>query len=84
MPELPSERAFPLGSAVRGELRIDSDFDMMVEFEPAARVGLIRFESFVEDLEALAGRKVDWVTEQGLKPWIRPRVLEEARIIYSA
>jgi len=57
---------------------------MMVEFEPAARVGLIRFESFVEDLEALAGRKVDWVTEQGLKPWIRPRVLEEARIIYSA
>jgi predicted nucleotidyltransferase len=51
------------GSAVRGE---------MVEFEPGARVGLIKFESLAEELETLAGRRVDLVTKRGLKPWVRP------------
>ena len=72
------------GSAARGEMRAESDIDLMVEFELGVRMGLVRFESFVEDLEALTGRKVDVVTKRGLKPWIRPRVLEEARIVYAA
>jgi hypothetical protein len=72
------------GSAVRGEMRPDSDIDIMVEFEPCARIGLIKFESLVEDLESLAGRRVDLVTKRGLKPWIRPQVLKGARVIYVA
>src|ERR1700737_439680 len=60
------------GSAVRGEMRPGSDIDLMVEFEPGVRVGLIKFESFVDELESLAGRKVDLVTKRGLKPWVRP------------
>ncbi len=43
------------GSAVRGEIRPESDIDIMVEFEPGARVGLIKFESLVDELEALIG-----------------------------
>lgn len=72
------------GSAVRGEMRPESDIDIMVEFEPGVRIGLIKFESFVGELESLAGRKVDLVTKRGLKPWIRPRVLKDARVIYAA
>ena len=72
------------GSAVRGEMCPGSDIDVMVEFDPGARIGLLKFESLSEDLEALAGRKVDLVTKRGLKPWIRPHVLREARIIYAA
>ena len=72
------------GSAVRGELRPESDIDVMVEFEPGVRVGLIAFESLVSDLEALMGRPVDLVTKRGLKPWIRPEVLKQARVIYAA
>lgn len=72
------------GSAVRGEMRPESDIDMMVEFEPGARVGLIKFESLAEELETLAGRKVDLVTRRGLKPWVRPAVLKDARVIYAA
>ena len=30
------------GSAVRGEMRPESDIDIMVEFEPGARIGLIK------------------------------------------
>jgi predicted nucleotidyltransferase len=72
------------GSAVRGEMRPESDIDVMVEFDPGARIGLLRFESLCEGLEALAGRKVDLVTKRGLKAWIRPQVLKEARVVYTA
>jgi uncharacterized protein len=37
------------GSAVRGEMRPESDVDIIVEFEPGVRVGLIRFESLAEN-----------------------------------
>ena len=35
------------GSAARGEMGPGSDVDIMVEFEPGVRIGLIRFESLV-------------------------------------
>jgi predicted nucleotidyltransferase len=72
------------GSAARGEMRPESDIDIMVEFKPGARIGLVKFESLVEELELLARRRVDLVTKGGLKVWIRPHVLEDARVIYAA
>ena len=72
------------GSAARGEMGPESDIDILVEFEPGVRIGLIRFESLVGELESLAGRRVDLVTKRGLKPWIRPHVLKDARVIYAA
>ena len=72
------------GSAARGEMQPGSDIDVMVEFDPGARIGLLRFESLSEELEALVGRKIDLVTKRGLKEWIRPHVLREARVVYAA
>lgn len=72
------------GSAVRGDMGPDSDIDVMVEFDPAASIGIVKFEFLAEDLEALAGRKVDLVTKRGLKPWVRSEVLREARVIHAA
>jgi uncharacterized protein len=61
------------GSAVR------RDIDMMVEFEQGVRVRLIKFESLAEELEVLAGRTINLVSRGGLKPWVRPAVLKDAR-----
>jgi predicted nucleotidyltransferase len=72
------------GSAVRGEMGPDSDIDILVEFEPGVRIGLIKFESFVDELELLSGRRIDLVTKSGLKPWVRPSVLKDARVIYAS
>ena len=72
------------GSAARGEMGPGSDVDIMVEFEPGVRIGLIRFESLVEELESLAERRVDLVTKRGLKPWVRSEVLKDACVIYAA
>jgi predicted nucleotidyltransferase len=71
------------GSAARGELRRESDVDIMVEFESGARVGIVRFESLAEELASLAGRRVDLVTRRGLKPWVRSEVLRDARVVYA-
>jgi predicted nucleotidyltransferase len=72
------------GSAARGDMRSDSDIDLLVEFEPRAPIGLLKFASLTAELEQLLHRKVDLVTKSGLKPWLRTDVLKEARVVYQA
>jgi predicted nucleotidyltransferase len=67
------------GSVARGEANPDSDIDFLIDLgenrSPWFPVRLIR------DLENLLGRKVDIVTEKGLKERIRKRVLQEAVLL---
>ena len=72
------------GSAARGEMRPDSDIDLLVEFLPNAEVGLVEHAGLMLDLAQLLGRKVDLVSKNGLKPRIRSSVLSEARLVYAA
>src|SRR5215469_2611610 len=72
------------GSAARGEMRPDSDIDLLVEFLPKADVGLVEHAGLMLDLERLLGRKVDLVSKNALKPRIRPYVLADARLVYAA
>lgn len=71
------------GSAARGELRPDSDVDLVVEFLPGTTVGL-RFITIEDELAALFGRQVDLCTPGFLSPHFRERVLEEAVPLYEA
>jgi predicted nucleotidyltransferase len=70
-------------SAARGETRPEGDLDLMVEFEPGQRVGMVKFEMLAEELAALVGRKIDLVTKRGLKPWIRTQVRKDAQLLYA-
>lgn len=72
------------GSAARGEMRPDSDVDLLVEFQPDAKVGLMEHAGLMLDLERLLGRKVDLVSKRGLRPQIRSSVIADARPIYAA
>lgn len=49
------------GSFVRGDASSDSDLDILVTFEPGARVGL-RIVALQQALEAMFGRPVDLLT----------------------
>lgn len=64
------------GSVARGEDRPDSDVDLLVEVGPTTSswfpAGLIL------DLQEILGRRVEIVTERGLNPFLRERVLSEA------
>ncbi len=72
------------GSAARGEMRPDSDIDLLVEFLPDAEIDLVDYAGLMLELSRLLDRKVDLVSKNGLKPLIRASVLEEARLLYAA
>ena len=72
------------GSTVRGEQSIGSDIDLLVEFEPQARVGFQALSSLSRELSSLMQRSVDLVPKAGLKRTIRDQVLSEAQVIYAS
>jgi predicted nucleotidyltransferase len=72
------------GSAARGELRPDSDIDLLVDFLPKTRPGLLDLAAMMRELSALLGRHVDLAVKPALKPLIRPTVLSGAQVIYAA
>ncbi len=72
------------GSMLRQDYRSDSDVDLLVSFEPAARVTFLTLARMQRELEALLGRRVDLVPKDGLKPVIRDHVLATARVLYAA
>lgn len=68
------------GSYVRGEQTEESDIDVLVEFEPGFRFGLLTFCELENYLSEILGLKVDLVMRDGLKPRISERILNE--VIY--
>lgn len=64
------------GSVARGEDDERSDVDFLVEM--ATGRSLLDLGGLLVDLEELLGRRVDVVTEKGLRTRIRDRVLREA------
>jgi len=65
------------GSVARGDNEYDSDIDFIVDLDKGR--SLLDLGGLLYDLEQLFGRRVDVVTEKGLRPRIRDRVLREAR-----
>jgi hypothetical protein len=66
------------GSVVRGEARPVSDVDVLVEFEPGARVGLFAFARLQRLLQEILDMEVDLATPQALHKALRKNILEEA------
>ena len=64
------------GSAARGKVGPDSDFDLLVELDDGR--SLLDHVALIQDLEDLLGRKVDVVTDDALHWYIRERVIQEA------
>ena len=72
------------GSVLRDDFGPDSDVDVLVEFEPAARVGLLRLAGMEIELSEILGRKVDLSTPGFLSDYFRDKVLAEAEVQYDA
>jgi hypothetical protein len=66
------------GSYVRGEQRLDSDLDVLIELERPPRIslmGLVELEDYLSDL---LGLKVDIAIKKNLRKRIGRRILQEA------
>lgn len=63
------------GSMARDAARADSDIDILVAFDgPATSERYFGVQFFLEDL---LGRRVDLVTDKGLRPELRPFIEKE-------
>jgi len=65
------------GSWARGDAGPDSDLDLLVNVEPGT--SLFDMIGLQQDLEDLVGSKVDVLTEDGISPYVKERILAEAR-----
>ncbi|EKQ51549.1 MAG: putative nucleotidyltransferase [Methanobacterium sp. Maddingley MBC34] len=69
------KKAGLFGSVVRGELKEDSDLDILVQIE--GEVSLLDFVGLKLDLEDRLGRKVDLVEYSTIKPLLRESILKK-------
>lgn len=71
------------GSVLREEdFGVESDLDVLVEFEPGHTPGLA-FARLQRDLSELLGRQVDLHTYRSLSRYFRDEVLEESQPLYE-
>jgi uncharacterized protein len=67
-------RAF--GSRARGEAGVDSDLDLLVAMAEGS--SLFNLVAFSQELSDELDLRVDVLSEGGLSPYLRERILEEA------
>jgi predicted nucleotidyltransferase len=71
------------GSVLRDDFGPGSDVDVLVEFEPGARISLFDMAAMEIELAELVGRKVDLRTPEELSRYFRQRVIETAERLYE-
>ena len=74
------------GSVLRDDFTPESDVDVLVEFEPGARVGLAFF-GMEDELSNILGRRVDMSTFEGVegsRNWLlKAEILDTAEVVYD-
>lgn len=71
------------GSAVTGNFTDQSDIDLLVDFDPKAKIGFLALARMQRELTELFQRPVDLVPRNGLKPMIREQILSQAELLYA-
>jgi predicted nucleotidyltransferase len=71
------------GSVLREDFNEESDVDVLVQFEPTARVSFLSLGKMKRELSDIFQRDVDIVVQDGLKPVIREHILSSSQEIYA-
>jgi len=68
------------GSYAKGKQNVQSDIDLLVEFEEGKKT----FDNFIHLsflLEDLLGKKIELVTLESLSPYIKPNITKEVEYV---
>ena len=73
------------GSVLRDDFRPDSDVDVLVEFDPNAKLSLFDLVRIEDELAALLNRKVDLVETGAIRnPFRRAEIMRTHEVIFAA
>ena len=79
----PIRRLSLFGSTLHGDREPDSHIDLLVEYLPDARVGMLGIFGQQRELSEIVGGKVDLRTPKELSQYFRDEVVAEAWMIYE-
>jgi len=72
------------GSVLREDFRPDSDVDVLIEFEPDRRPGMLGLYEVEQELSHLyGGHRIDLLNPKYLNRRIRDRLLREAEVLFA-
>lgn len=66
------------GSRARGDQRTESDTDIMIEFDPSARITVFDYAGLKNYIANLFDGHVDVVNRDGLKSYVKPAATADA------
>jgi predicted nucleotidyltransferase len=66
------------GSRARGDQRLESDTDIMIELDPAATITIFDYAGLKDYIAGLFDGHVDVVNRAGLKPYVKPAATADA------
>ncbi|TVR99752.1 MAG: DNA polymerase subunit beta [Phycisphaerales bacterium] len=73
------------GSAARGELKPDSDINLLVAFEPGIVPDLDELDKLEEELFPVFGRPIDLLTKGSIRnPFLRASIEKDLKVLYAA
>jgi hypothetical protein len=79
-----AQRLSLFGSILRDDFTEKSDVDILVEFLPQTRIGLIGMANMEAELSQAIGRRVDLRTPGDLSRYFRDEVISRARPLHAA
>ena len=80
---IPVVKAWVFGSFARGEETAQSDLDLLVDYDKAAKLSLLDAVRFKLDLERIIGREVDLIENGCLKPFAVTSAERDRYLIYE-
>jgi len=72
------------GSVLRPDFTLESDVDILVEFDTSQVPGLFEMAAMERELDEMLGRPVDLRTCRDLSRYFRDDVAAQARVVYAA
>ena len=75
------KKASVFGSYARGDATLDSDIDLLVEFPE--ETSLLDHVGMQIELSEILNKKIDLHSLNGLSPYIKDSILQEAIVIYE-
>lgn len=69
------------GSTARGDQHAQSDIDVIVDFDPSARITVYDYVGIKDDIAGLFEQPVDVIDRRGLKPHLRQPVARD--LVYA-
>ena len=79
----PIVRAWLFGSYSRGEEEIDSDIDILVDYDKSSKLSLLKICGMMTDLEDILGKRVDLVENGRLKDFAASSANNDKILIYE-